>query len=153
MGLDRVSIRDATTADIDAAADIARASRRHFLPFLSDLHTPEQDRIFYRQRVLPACEVRVAQIGTQIVGFIAFKADWVEHLYLSPSHVGRGLGTILLGEAKDRHDRLQLWVFQQNTAAIRFYERNGFRRIRETDGLSNEEKTPDALYEWCRSRA
>jgi hypothetical protein len=33
-------------------------------------------------------------------------------------------------------------------AARRFYERHGLRAVRFTDGTGNEEKTPDALYEW-----
>lgn len=42
-------------------------------------------------------------------------------------------------------------VFQRNTRAISFYERNGFRMVKETDGATCEEKLPDALYEWRRS--
>ena len=42
----------------------------------------------------------------------------------------------------------RLWVFQANAGARRFYERHGLRVVRLTDGAANEEKTPDALYEW-----
>ena len=45
---------------------------------------------------------------------------------------------------------LRLWVFQENVGARRFYERRGFRLVRETDGAGNEEKEPDALLEWRR---
>jgi RimJ/RimL family protein N-acetyltransferase len=45
---------------------------------------------------------------------------------------------------------LQLWVFQRNTRAIRFYEHNGFQKVKETDGALNEEKLPDAMFEWRR---
>ena len=38
--------------------------------------------------------------------------------------------------------------FQKNIAARRFYERNGFVVIEETDGAGNEEREPDVLYEW-----
>ena len=34
----------------------------------------------------------------------------------------------------------------------RFYEHHGFRIERETDGAGNEERQPDALYFWERSR-
>ncbi|CUX11607.1 hypothetical protein AGR4B_Cc100229 [Agrobacterium tumefaciens str. CFBP 5621] len=34
--------------------------------------------------------------------------------------------------------------------ATSFYERHGFRKVRETDGSACEEKLPDALYEWRR---
>lgn len=146
----KIAYRQATLDDSDAVATIARQSRAHFLPYLPDLHSLEGDKSFYRNRVFPSCEVWVAEDAQHLVGFCAFKPGWVEHLYLLPSHIGRTLGATLLQTAKDRHDFLQLWVFQRNTGAIRFYERHGFEKVRETNGSANEEKTPDALYAWRR---
>ena len=45
---------------------------------------------------------------------------------------------------------MRLWTFQRNQRARRFYERRGFRLVLLTDGADNEEKEPDALYEWRR---
>ena len=45
---------------------------------------------------------------------------------------------------------LKLWVFQQNTPAIGFYSRRGFHLVEPRDGSGNEEREPDALYEWRR---
>ena len=54
-----------------------------------------------------------------------------------------------MDRAKERRPGgFQLWVFQQNANARRFYERRGFVLVRETDGSGNEERTPDALYAW-----
>ncbi|QPH54925.1 GNAT family N-acetyltransferase [Pontivivens ytuae] len=140
--------RQAAPDEADAVASIARASRAHFLPYLPVLHSPEEDRAHFRGRVFSKCEVWVAEGEAGPIGFCAFREGWIDHLYLLPPYVGRSIGTALLNRAKDRHAYLQLWVFQQNSRAIRFYERNGFRKVRETDGASNEEKVPDALYEW-----
>ena len=41
-----------------------------------------------------------------------------------------------------------LWVFQRNEGARRFYERHGLRLAALTDGAGNEEREPDARYEW-----
>jgi len=49
---------------------------------------------------------------------------------------------------RERPDGLRLWTFASNTGAQRFYERHGLRLVEETDGSRNEERTPDALYEW-----
>jgi hypothetical protein len=49
------------------------------------------------------------------------------------------------------HAWLRLWVFRRNAAAIRFYAARGFRCLAQTDGSGNEEREPDALYEWRRS--
>lgn len=152
MTSQKISIRQAGLADSDAVAAIARKSRLHFLPYLPNLHSFEDDKSFFRNRVFAECDVWVAEEENQdFVGFCAFQDGWVDHLYLLPTHVGRSLGEGLLSKAKENHDFLQLWVFQRNTRAISFYERNRFRRIKETDGASNEEQTPDALYAWRRS--
>ncbi|MGB5560372.1 MAG: GNAT family N-acetyltransferase [Paracoccaceae bacterium] len=142
--------RRAAPDEADTVAAIARESRTHFLPYLPKPHSFEGDRKFYRTRVFAECEVWVAEDNQKIVGFCAFKEGWVDHLYLLPTHVGNSLGEILLNKAKERHPFLQLWVFQQNSRAISFYERNGFQKVKETDGASNQEKTPDVLYEWYR---
>lgn len=61
----------------------------------------------------------------------------------------KGVGAALLTVAKERRPRgVQLWVFQRNVGARRFYERHGFTLVRLTDGQDNEERVPDALYEW-----
>ena len=48
-------------------------------------------------------------------------------------------------------DRLRLWVFQRNEPAIAFYRARGFRETLRTDGSANEEREPDALFEWTRA--
>nr|WP_202795409.1 GNAT family N-acetyltransferase [Oceanicola granulosus] len=145
-----MTIRPARPDESDAIAEIARASREHFLPYLPRLHSLEGDKRFYRTRVFAECAVWVAEAGGAPIGFCAFRTDWLEHLYLLPGHTGRSVGSALIENAKARQDRLQLWVFRANTGAIRFYARHGFAVIRETDGAGNEEKTPDVLMEWRR---
>ncbi len=44
----------------------------------------------------------------------------------------------------------ELWTFQTNLPARRFYERHGFIAVRWTDGASNEERAPDVRYVWGR---
>ena len=75
---------------------------------------------------------------------------WIDQLYVLPEVQGRGVGSELLQVAMCAFDRLQLWTFQRNIAARRFYEARGFVLVRETDGSGNEEKEPDALYIWTR---
>src|SRR6266700_772852 len=41
---------------------------------------------------------------------------------------GRGLGCAFIAEAMEKHAELRLWVFQRNSAAIRFYGARGFIR-------------------------
>jgi GNAT superfamily N-acetyltransferase len=71
-------------------------------------------------------------------------------LYVHPDNLRSGAGTQLLAAAKAGRDILELWCFQANTPARRFYERHGFRAVRFTDGARNEEKMPDVRYRWER---
>ena len=137
-------------ADMPAVAVLHRLTMRASLPFLPDLHTPEQDVTFFRDRLLPANEVWVADQDGDLIAYAARETGWLNQLYVHPDHQGRGLGDALLAQAKQGVDALQLWAFQQNTRARRFYEARGFLLAELTDGAANAEKTPDARYIWRR---
>jgi GNAT superfamily N-acetyltransferase len=100
--------------------------------------------------VFSSAEIWVAEQAGVATGFIAFRADWVDHLYVHPDHQGRGHGSTLLALAQASATSLRLWTFQCNLGARRFYERHGFRIEQETDGTNNEERQPDVLYLWTR---
>jgi len=138
-------------ADMDTAALVLRTSFDQALPTLAGIHTLEEDRWFFRERVFRTCEVWGAFDKAAMIGIIAFREDWVDQMYVLPGAQGCGVGTELLQVARNSFDRLQLWTFQRNVRARRFYEARGFALIRETDGAGNEEEEPDALYLWTRS--
>ncbi len=138
-------------ADMDTAALVLRTSFDQALPSLAGLHTPEEDRWFFRERVFKTCEVWGAFDNAVMIGIIAFRENWIDQLYVLPKAQGRGVGTELLQLARSSFDRLQLWTFQRNVQARRFYQARGFALVQETDGAGNEEKEPDALYLWTRS--
>jgi GNAT superfamily N-acetyltransferase len=137
-------------SDMEAAARVHRISFDHALPWLTGLHTPEEDRWFYCTRVFTTCTLWGAFDRNVMSGMIAFHDDWIEQLYVLPEAQGRGTGSELLQVAKRACDRLQLWTFQRNLGARRFYEARGFALVEETDGARNEEKEPDARYLWTR---
>jgi GNAT superfamily N-acetyltransferase len=89
--------------------------------------------------------------GDQLSGIIAFRDGWIEQLYVLPAAQGRGIGTELINVAKGACARLELWTFQRNARARRFYQARGFMLAEETDGARNEEKEPDARYVWMRT--
>lgn len=143
-----VNVRRAALADADAVAAVFTRSFRT-LDFLPRLHTAEEDRGFIRDVVLAEREVWVADDGGRVAGFAALARDVLTHLYVDPDAQGRGVGSALLERVKgERPAGFELWVFQRNDRARRFYERHGCRLVRLTDGSGNEERTPDALYEW-----
>jgi GNAT superfamily N-acetyltransferase len=115
-------LRQLDLADMDAAARIHRSAFDRALPTLAGLHTPEENRWFFRERVFKTCEVWGAFDGDAMAGMLAFREGWIDQLYVLPEAQGRGLGTALLQVAQNAFDRLQLWTFQRNVPARRFYE-------------------------------
>jgi putative acetyltransferase len=146
-----IVLRRARDDESDAVADLFRLSLRTAMWFLQDRHTAEEDRAFFRDRVFATCEVWVAERDGELTGLCAFRDGWVDHLYVHPARLRSGIGAALLRKAKDANERLQLWAFQRNENALRFYESQGFRLVTTTDGRDNEEREPDALYAWERS--
>lgn len=114
-----------------------------------DLHTPEETRHWMRAIVFARQRVIVAESGGAVVGFLALDGRLISNLYLSPAQQSRGIGSALLAEAKGlRPEGLELWVFEPNTGAIRFYTRHGFATAERCDGRDNEEKIPDRRMVW-----
>jgi len=142
--------RRASTADLGVVASIHRLAFFSAMPHLPVLHTPEEDVVYYSTVVFSKAEIWLAEHSNRIMGFIAFRPGWVDHLYIHPDHQGRGVGGALLAWTQASADSLRLWTFQGNLRARRFYEKHGFRIERETDGTGNEEGQPDVLYLWTR---
>jgi GNAT superfamily N-acetyltransferase len=143
-------LRQLAIEETDQAAAVLRASFDQALPTLAGLHTPAEDRWFFRERLFVDGQIWGYFNDQELVGIIAFREGWIDQLYILPAWQGRRIGTALLQVAQDRFDRLSLWTFQRNKRARSFYERHGFVAIRETDGSRNEEKDPDVMYSWQR---
>ncbi len=141
----KVLLRSAIKSDAFAIAKIMRAALGSF-DWMPVIHTPVEDLAFIRDIVLPRQQVTVAEVGKEIVGFVAVSDDWVEQLYLEPAWTGKGIGSRLLTAVIADLAVVKLHCFQSNTGARRFYERHGFRVESFGDGTTNEEGLPDILY-------
>jgi ribosomal protein S18 acetylase RimI-like enzyme len=146
-------LRRARPEDAADLAVILRTALRVTMPALPALHSPEKDHHFLRDVVLPNEEVWVAEVDGSPVGFVSLGSrdgdTYLQHIYVAPAYQGRGLGTELIERAKERRPfGFRLWVFQRNDCARHFYEKHGLRVVELTDGSGNDEREPDALYEW-----
>ena len=145
-------LRHATVNDAEAIAQIYFASFR-LLTFLPMLHEIDSYRWYVANRMLKEWVVTVAEDETGVVSFLGRQGEEVGHFYTRPDRIGQGAGTQLIEEAKASGvAALELWCFQANMYARRFYERRGFRAIRTTDGAGNEERMPDVRYRWEQPR-
>jgi GNAT superfamily N-acetyltransferase len=146
----QLALRRATLCDADAIANVYASSFR-LLTFLPMLHTVEDYRWFSANVILTECEVTIAEDESGIVAFLACQGGEIRLLYTRPDRIGMGAGTQLIDTAKATGiGVLELWCFQANERARRFYEARGFHPIRFTDGADNEEHMPDVRYRWER---
>lgn len=141
----------------DEAREIAGVWLRSRAAAVPDIpppvHTDNDVRGWFRDVVLPDREVWVARDGGAIVALLVLDDDAVDQLYVEPGCTSQGIGSRLIAVAKQRRpSRLELWTFQSNVRARRFYERHGFVATDSTDG-NNEEGAPDVRYEWLPSAA
>jgi len=88
--------------------------------------------------------------GEPAIGYLALDEDEGEITALYVATPGQGTGKALLDFIKERHAELMLWTFVANTAARRFYRREGFEEVTRTNG-ENEEGLPDVLLRWARA--
>lgn len=81
-----------------------------------------------------------------IIGFISMKGDYLAAVFVKNDMQGGGVGTQLLDYVKQRRNTIRVKVYKKNTAAVRFYERRGFKAVSE----QTEEETgePELLMEW-----
>jgi GNAT superfamily N-acetyltransferase len=147
-------LRRTTYADSDAVADVYLASFKHALPSVKHAHTDDEIRGYVRDVLVAQTDCWIAEDDGRVVAMMSLTPGWVDQLYVAPDRLGQRIGRDLLDLAKSRSDgELQLWTFQVNDRARRFYERNGFVAAELTDGAGNEEREPDVRYEWTRHEA
>jgi len=142
-----ISIRRAVPTDAVETARVFSAALKS-MAFFPKLHTDLEDRAFVR-RFVESAETWVAINDGCVIGLACIDGDWLAHLYVDPAWHGRGAGTLLLARVKaERPNGFQLWTFQANSGARRFYERHGCVAAEFTGGSRNEEKLPDVRYAW-----
>jgi RimJ/RimL family protein N-acetyltransferase len=152
--MDDVELRAARAADADAIADVYLASIRATYDFPL-AHSDEQVRRWIAGVVLPTQEVWVAVTASaQVVALLALTPDMIDQLYVAPEWTGRGAGSRLVALAKaHRPGGLDLYTFQVNARARRFYARHGFVEVELGDGSGNEEGQPDVRCAWRATAA
>lgn len=72
-------------------------------------------------------EIYVYENGQTIQGFIGMENDYIAGIFVSSEAQSQGIGKLLLDFVKNRKEKLRLNVYQKNTRAIHFYQREGFK--------------------------
>ncbi len=142
-----MNIRPATRNDAQACADILRGWMNEN-DWYDTPHPAEEDIDFITSLIVGGWTSVLVSDG-KVAGFLVQEKSALKCLYLGAEYRGKGFGKALLDHAKNSHPPgLELWTFQQNIGAQRFYLREGFREVERTDGSGNEENLPDIRYVW-----
>jgi ribosomal protein S18 acetylase RimI-like enzyme len=149
--VERLVIRRAAQGDASGVGDVWLASWGATFDF-PPAHGDEDVRRWLAEELVPKVETWVAVDpgdGDRVVAMMALSTTMIEQLYLAPDWIGRGLGRRLVDLAKIRRPSgLDLYCFQANGRARRFYEAHGFTTVSFGDGSTNEEHQPDVRYAW-----
>ena len=117
-------IRELRKADINKVADIWLDTNIKAHPFIPAQYWKNNFE-FVKEALLQA-EVYVYEHDKEIQGFIGLNNEYIEGIFVSDEAQSQGIGKMLLNSAKNKRSELRLNVYQQNTRAISFYQREGF---------------------------
>ena len=117
-------IRELRKADINQVADIwldTNIKAHYFIPaqyWKSNLELVKE--------LLLQATVYVYEDNQKIQGFIGLNGEYIEGIFVSEAMQSQSIGKILLNYVKNTRSKLILNVYQKNTPAISFYQREGF---------------------------
>ena len=101
------------------------------------------------KKMLPQAEVYVYEDNKIIQGFVGVQDKYIEGIFVSGKMQSHGIGKALLDYIKNKKVRLQLSVYQKNSRAMSFYQREGFTiQSERLDEFTGEK---EYVMEWNRS--
>ncbi|MDD9908749.1 MAG: GNAT family N-acetyltransferase [Ahrensia sp.] len=156
----KFDIHRATGAEIEAARDLTNRSWLSTYPSLIGEETTRKiivdrhsSQLFVEQASRVQDRFLVAVDGATVVGHLyAFQKEgmYVDRLHVDPTRKGQGVGRALLAHLERQlfaDTRCWLDVLTGSDAAIRFYERVGYKRVGETDACGGLAGIPAVIYE------
>lgn len=128
------TLRRYRTADEDAAIELWRRTWQAAYPHIDFAARVEWWRKRWREELVPRATITVAEADGALFGFVTVEPTngYLDQIVVDPERWGDHLAAKLLDEAKRISPaRLDLLVNKDNTRAIRFYEKHGFRHAGE----------------------
>jgi len=139
-------IRKLQNADMDRVAGIWLDANLKAHSFISPQYWKGNFETV--KKMLPQAEVYVYENDREIWGFIGLNGAYIEGIFVSSEMQSRGIGKRLLDFVKTKKTELRLNVYQKNMRAIRFYQREGFKILRE--GMDEATGEKDYEMTWRR---
>ena len=142
-------IREFQRDDINKVADIWLDTNIKAHNFIPDEYWKSNFKSV--KEALLLAEVYVYEYDTEIQGFIGLNDEYVEGIFVRDEMQSQGIGKLLLNFVKEKKTKLYLNVYQKNTRAIHFYQREGFEIQRE--GLDEVTGEKDYVMVWQRGKS
>ena len=98
------------------------------------------------KELLLQATVYVYEDKQDIQGFVGLSDKYIEGIFVSAEMQSQGIGKILLNYVKGKRNNLLLNVYQKNTRAISFYQREGFEI--QYSGLDEATGERDYVMAW-----
>ena len=108
-------------------------------PFLSTAFTQMVKKAM-TEMYLPNSDTWVFEESNEIIGFISMLENEIGGLFVDPKHHSKGIGTSLVSHIKQFHKVLEVEVFEKNKIGKPFYEKYGFKLIKEYIHEGSNEK-------------
>lgn len=126
-------LRPYRESDEDAAIALWRRTWQLAYPSIDFAARVAWWRERWRNELVPAAQVVVAEANGAMLGFVTIDASgYLDQIVVAPEQWGSPLAAALLDEAKQLSPTcVSLLVNKDNARAIRFYERNGFAHAGE----------------------
>ena len=106
-----------------------------------------EEKFNYVKSILPSAEIYVYIDKNTIEGFIGINNNYIEGIFIKEINQNKGIGTALLEKVKQLKPKLILNVYEKNKKAIKFYEKNGFKIIKENTDKETNEKEYTMIWE------
>ena len=139
-----IMIRVVQKTDITKVADIWLDTNIKAHNFISAQYW-ESNYEMVKEMLLQA-EVYVCESNGEIQGFIGLNGDYIEGIFVCDRLQSQGIGKLLLDFVKESRTQLSLNVYQKNTRAIHFYQREGFEI--QNEGLDEATGEKDYVMTW-----
>ena len=102
------------------------------------------------KEILPQAEIYVCEDSdtNQIDGFIGLTDNYIEGIFVREGIQSRGIGKQLLDFAKEIKSSMSLSVYQKNTRAIAFYQREQF--VTHSESMDDSTNEKEFIMTWSK---
>lgn len=137
-------IRELRKVDINKVAEIWLDTNIKTHYFISAQYWKSNFELV--KELLLQATVYVYEDKQEIQGFIGLSNEYIEGIFVSAEMQSQGIGKILPNYVKGKRNKLILNVYQKNTRAISFYQREGFEI--QYSGLDEATGEKDYVMAW-----